>query len=110
LYSTPLHKKRKQLNARLSKELQEKYKRRSFPLKKEDKVKIMRGKYKGKEGKVAKTNLKDSTVNIEKIITTKQDGTELFVPIKASNVRIIDLDLNDEKRKKALTLKVDKNE
>ncbi len=110
LYNLPLHKRRKQLSARLSKELQEKYKKRSFPVVKGDKVKVMRGKFKGKEGKVIKVDLINFTLNIEGITTAKQKGDEIFVPIKASNVRITELNMNDQKRKKALMRKVGGNE
>ena len=51
-HNAPLHIKGKFLNANLAKPLREKYGVRSFRLRKGDKVKIMRGQFKGKEGKI----------------------------------------------------------
>ena len=54
----PLHIRRKMIAAHLSKELREKYKRRSIPVRKGDEVKIMRGEFKGMIGKIVKVDTK----------------------------------------------------
>ena len=97
LAKAPLHIKRKQLNANLSKELRSKY-GRSLILKKGDKVKIMRGKHKGKSGKITKIIVKRLKIYIEGIQTKKQDGSKVDVPIRASNLQIKELNLEDKKR------------
>ena len=96
LAKAPLHIKRKQLNANLSKELRSKY-GRSLILKKGDKVKIMRGKHKGKSGKITKIIVKRLKIYIEGIQTKKQDGSKVDVPIRASNLQIKELNLEDKK-------------
>ena len=104
-YNAPSHIKHKFLGAHLSKELIKKYNKRSIQVRKDDKVKIMRGKYKGKEEKVAKVLVKKSKIYIENIQITKLDGTKIFVPITPSNVMITELNLTDKKRKKILERK-----
>ena len=49
--NAPAHIKSKFISSHLSNKLREKYDRRSFRVKKGDKVEIMRGEFKGKENK-----------------------------------------------------------
>ena len=102
LENAPLHIKRKFLSTNLSKKLREKYNKRNIPVKKGDTVKITRGKFKGKEGKVQKVFTKLSNLTIEGIQVKKQDGSNTNVPIKTSNLQIIELNLDDKKRSKKL--------
>ncbi|MEM1687654.1 MAG: 50S ribosomal protein L24 [Zestosphaera sp.] len=100
------HIRRKLLSAHLSKELREKYKRRSFPLRVGDEVIIMRGKYKGKKGKIVKVDYKKLRVYVEGITRKRARGEEVLVPIHPSKVMIISLDLNDKKRLEKLEEKI----
>jgi len=102
IYNAPLHIRRKFLNTLLSKELKEKYNRRSFPIRKGDKVKILRGQFKGIEGKVVKVFLKKTRVYVEKAEIKKRDGSKVYYPLHPSNLMITSLDLEDIKRVKAL--------
>lgn len=102
LANAPLHIRKKFLNSNLSKELREKYKRRSLRVKKGDKVKIMKGKYKKKTGKITEIKIKNSKVYIEGIQVKKQDGSKTNIPFKASNLQIIELNLDDKKRFKRI--------
>jgi len=95
--NAPLHVKRKFLSATLSKELRKKY-GRNIELRKGDEVKIMRGKFKGKQGKISDVDLKNSKVGIEGIQRVKKDGSKVNVFVHASNLKIINLDLEDRKR------------
>ena len=97
--NAPLNIKRKFLSSHLSKELKQKYKTRSIPLRMDDKIKIVRGQYKGKTGKIVKVLTKKSKVFIENIQNTKNDGTKTYYPIDPSNLIIIELNLTDKKRK-----------
>ncbi len=90
------------MNCHLSKELIKKYSRRSLRIRKGDTVKILRGQFKGKTGKVMKIDLKKSRVNIENIQQIRRDGTKSFYPINVTNVVITTLDLSDKKRKMKL--------
>ena len=100
--NAPLHIKQKQLSAHLSKDLRKKYGRRSFQLRKNDSVKIMNGKNKGKTGKVSLVDLKNSRVAIEGIQITKKEGSKINVYFKASNLMITEMNLEDKKRSESI--------
>ena len=105
LYNAPLHLRRKMLASHLSKELREKYKRRSLPVRKGDEVQVMSGKLKGRTGKIARINLKKYKVYIEGVTRKRTVGTEVQVPIHPSNLKIINLNLADKRRIKILERK-----
>ena len=67
LANAPIHLKRKMLSSNLSKELRKKFGRRSVPLRKGDVVRITRGKFKGKIGKVLEIKTKNSKIYVEGI-------------------------------------------
>jgi len=105
----PLHTKNKFLSANLTKELRKKYQKRSFPLRKGDTVKIMRGTFKRKTGKIERVDVKRTRVSIEKIQKTKKDGTKVEVFFNPSNLQIKELNLDDKERIKSLEKKIKKN-
>src|SRR4030042_429208 len=80
----PLHIKRKLLGVNLSKELRKKYSRRNIPVRKGDTVKILRGKFKKKSGKIISVDTKTSKLKIEGIMIKKQDGSKVNVRIHPS--------------------------
>lgn len=100
--NAPLHVLRKFMSANLSKALKEKYGRKSFPLKKQDKVRIMNGEFKKRIGKIDLVDLKKSRVNIEGIQRTKKDGTKINVWFNPSNLQLQELNLEDKKRRMAI--------
>ncbi len=79
-----------------------KYNRRSFGLKKGDKVKIVRGQFKKKEEKINRINTKREKLYIDGIEMVKKDGTKFFYPISPSNVIIQELNLDDKMRQKII--------
>ncbi|MFP3227846.1 MAG: 50S ribosomal protein L24 [Caldisphaera sp.] len=100
LFNMPLHLKHKLVTVQLSKELREKFGIRNMPLRVGDKVKVVKGSYKGKTGKVSEIDLKRLFVKIEGITRKKADGTEIPVKFRPWNLIITDLDLKDEERRK----------
>lgn len=94
----PLHIKQKQVRAHLSKELRKKYGKRAMQVRKDDVVRVITGKYKGKEGKVVDVNVKKGYVNIENLKIKRADGKEVYVKFDASNLVIKELNLNDTRR------------
>lgn len=107
-YNAPPHIKHKFISANLSKELQKKYGRRSFPIHKGDAVLIKKGEFKKKKGKISKIDIYNLKVYIEGIQKSKRDGTKVDVPLQPSNLQIIELNLEDKKRIKALERKAKK--
>lgn len=102
LYNAPLHLRHKIMSATLSPELRQKYGVRNLPIRTGDKVKIMRGDYKGIEGKVVEVDLKKYRIHVEGVTLKKVNGTEVFYPIHPSNVMIVELNLDDERRKRII--------
>jgi len=100
IYTAKLHKRQKLVSVNLDKNLRKDYKRRSMPLRKGDKVEVMRGKFKGIKSKVKSVDLKKLRVYLEDVKREKTDGTEVSVPIHPSNLKIIEPDMNDRKRQK----------
>ncbi len=103
LYNAPLHKLPKLMSAHLSPELRERYGRRSFPVRTGDKVRILRGEFRGVEGKVTKVDRERQMVYVENVTVKKADGTTVQKPVHVSNVMITELNLDDEYRKQALS-------
>ena len=101
-YNAPLHILRKLMSAHLSRELKKKYNIRSMPLRKGDKVKIARGQFKKKTGKVEKVWTKRRKIQIENIHLIKKDGSKIPYLIEPSNVIITELVLEDKKRKQII--------
>jgi len=102
LYNAPLHVRRKILSAHLSKELRTKYKRRGFPIRKDDEVEVMRGEHRKKRGKISKVDLKKYKVYVEGITIKRTDGTERQIAFHPSNLKIVNLNLQDKLRVKVL--------
>ena len=94
----PLHLKKKLVSVNLSKELRKKQGKRNISLRKGDTVKIMRGKFKKKQGKVLEVKLKTGKIIVEGIQTKKMDGSKVNVSMRASNLQIVELDLTDKRR------------
>jgi large subunit ribosomal protein L24 len=89
--NAPLHIRKKFVSVALSKPLRKTQGKRNIPVKKGDKVKIMRGKFKGKTGKVLSVDLKYSRIVVENIQVTKQDGSKANYKLQPSNLQITEM-------------------
>ena len=69
-----------------------------MPVVKGDKVKVLRGSYKGKEGKVVEVYRKKWVIHIEGITREKVNGSTAKVGIDASKVEITELKLNKDRK------------
>jgi large subunit ribosomal protein L24 len=98
----PLHERQKQVRAALSPELREEYGQRNVRVNAGDTVEVMRGDHAGTEGEVMKVDLRDGVVHVEEVTVAKADGEEVPRPLDASNVRVVELDLEDERREARL--------
>lgn len=95
-----LHTRGKFLNTHLSKELAKKHRLKRVRLRVGDKLKVMRGKFKGREGKAELVDLKKSKVVMTGIEVSKKDGSKSKPLLHASNLLLIELNLDDKKRLK----------
>jgi large subunit ribosomal protein L24 len=102
LVNAPLHIKKKIIKVNLSKELRKKYGKRNIPIRKGDIVKVSRGKFKGKKGKITNIRLKNLKVEVDGMQIKKQDGSKVNVKLSPSNLQILELILEDRKRSKSL--------
>jgi|YelNatPaOPRAMG01_1025707.scaffolds.fasta_scaffold29448_3 large subunit ribosomal protein L24 len=102
ILTAPQHALKNFMNAHLSKELAEKYNRRAIPIRKGDTVRVLRGEFKGVQGKVINVDRKRMRVFIENVTRKKVDGSTVNVPIHVSKVMITQLNLEDEYRKTLL--------
>lgn len=98
LYNAPAHTRGKYLSATLSDSLRQKLGKRSLPLKSGDKVRVLRGDFKGHEGEVLEVDYGSYKVTIEEVTLSKPDGTAVFLPVDPSNLMIIDADTKDDRR------------
>ncbi|MBS3090527.1 50S ribosomal protein L24 [Candidatus Pacearchaeota archaeon] len=104
-HNAPLHIKRKFFSANLSKELRRKYSKRSFGLHKGDIVKIMRGEFAGKKGKITGIDTVNLKVYVEGVQKAKKDGTKLNIAFNPTKLQIVELNMDDKKRIKSLERK-----
>ncbi len=92
----------KQLGSHLSKDLQKKYGKRSIRITLGDTVKVIRGEYRGIDGKVSKIKMTGSSIAIEGIKKEKSRGEKFDIFIPTSNVVVTGLNLDDHWRKTKL--------
>jgi len=89
----------KQIGSTLSEGLRKKYGKRNARVIPGDSVKVMRGEYKGVDGKVTKVSIEKNSVAIEGIKKEKMKGDKIDVYINSSNVIITNLNTDDNWRK-----------
>ncbi|MFW9973912.1 MAG: 50S ribosomal protein L24 [Candidatus Thorarchaeota archaeon] len=93
-----MHERKNILKCRLDEFLQEEYGLRSLVVKKGDLVRIMRGQFRDTEGKVTQVSYKRGVVFLDNTTITKADGKEASVPVHPSNLMLVKLELNDERK------------
>jgi large subunit ribosomal protein L24 len=98
LYQSPAHKIRKLLSAPLSGDLRKSQGRRSYPVRKGDTVKIVRGDFAGIEGKITKVDTHRQRIFVEGVQREKVAGTSENVSVHSSKVVITKLNLDDKWR------------
>ena len=106
-YTAPYHRRHREMSSPIDKGLRERQLSRGFmypramPVKKGDRVMIVRGEGKSKSATaVSLVDRKARKVYVEGFTYFKSDGTELQRPIDASNLVIINPDWSDIRRRK----------
>merc|ERR1712139_87933 len=90
--------RRKILSAPLSAELRNKYSVRSMPVRKDDEVHVVRGFFKGREGKVLTVYRRKFCIHVERVTRDKANGGTVNVGIHPSNVVITKLKLDKDRK------------
>ncbi len=98
----PLHIRKKFLTASLSADLIAKYGVKRLTVRKGDTIKVLRGEWRGHEGKVVSVDYDKIALHIDGVTVKKADGTPVYYPVHPSNVTIINLDLGDKARRKIM--------
>jgi len=101
--NAPLHIRSRFMAAALSKELRKKHNTRSVPVRKGDKVKVVRGQFKGKTGRIERVNIAKTKVYITGIENLKREGSKTLLPIHPSNLCVLELESGDKRRFKERT-------
>ena len=108
-YTAPYHRRHREMSSPIDKGLRERQLSRGFmypramPVKRGDRVMIVRGEGKSKSTTaVSLVDRKARKVYVEGFTYFKSDGTELQRPIDASNLVIINPDWSDIRRRKIL--------
>ena len=102
LYTAPSHVQRKLLSVHLSEDLMHRYGRRSFPVRKGDSVKVVRGDFAGVEGKISEIDKKSQRIYLEGITREQVSGQTVKIAITPSNVILTSINLDDKLRAHAL--------
>ena len=97
-FNAPLHTRHKLMSSQVSEEVEKKYGIKKIAVRKGDEVKVMRGKFRGKEGKVKDVDTKKIRLTIDKIQNQKKDGTKINVYFNPSNLQIKVLNTEDKMR------------
>ena len=98
IYQATFQTRSKQLGSALSKDLSKKYAKRSVRVVEGDSVTILRGEFKGVDGKVAKVSVEKNSVAIEGVKKEKTKGDKFDVYIHTSNLVVTSLNTEDKKR------------
>ncbi|KAJ3403108.1 60S ribosomal protein L26 [Chytriomyces hyalinus] len=96
-FSAPSNIRRKIMSASLSKELREKYKVRSLPIRTDDEVTVVRGSNKGKTGKVVAVYRKKWVIHIEKLTKEKSNNQSVQLGVDPSKVQISTIKLDKDR-------------
>ena len=98
IYQATFQTKNKQIASPLSKQLSERYRKKSARILKGDTVKILRGEFKGVDGKISQVSIKNNGVAVEGTKKEKTKGEKFDVYTHASNVLITSLNTSDRWR------------
>jgi large subunit ribosomal protein L24 len=99
IYKSPIHSHKRNLKCRLDEFLREEYGLRSLVVKKGDLARIMRGQFRDTEAKVVRVDYRAVRVYLESATTTKADGKEAQIPIHPSNLMLVKLELDDDRKR-----------
>ncbi|KAI9307249.1 translation protein SH3-like domain-containing protein [Cunninghamella echinulata] len=93
-FTAPSHIRQKLMSSALSKELKEKHSVNALPIRRDDEVLVVRGTYKGREGKVVQVYRKKWVIHIERVTREKANGATAPIGIHPSNVVVTKLRLD----------------
>eukprot|EP00306_Pavlova_sp_CCMP459_P008811 CAMPEP_0185162332 /NCGR_PEP_ID=MMETSP1139-20130426/6380_1 /TAXON_ID=298111 /ORGANISM="Pavlova sp., Strain CCMP459" /LENGTH=120 /DNA_ID=CAMNT_0027727655 /DNA_START=18 /DNA_END=380 /DNA_ORIENTATION=- len=90
--------RRKLMSAPLSRDLKAKYNVNAMPVRKDDEVSVVRGTYKGREGKIVQVYRRKWVIHIDRITREKASGATVNVGIDPSKTVITKLKLDKDRK------------
>jgi len=99
-YHARLHEKRRNLHIHLSKDLRGKLKKktRAILARRGDRVKILRGPGKGKEGKIVRIDVSKRKIFVEGISIKNARGKETLLSLQPSNLMLVSIEETKERK------------
>ncbi|KAI3868259.1 hypothetical protein MKW98_019639 [Papaver atlanticum] len=97
-FTAPSSVRRVLMSSPLSSELRSKYNVRSVPVRKDDEVQVVRGTFKGREGKVIQVYRKKWVIHVERITREKVNGSTVNVGVNPSKCVITKLRLDKDRK------------
>ncbi|KAK9804942.1 hypothetical protein WJX73_001286 [Symbiochloris irregularis] len=97
-FTAPSSVRRKLMSSPLSADLRNKHSVRAVPIRKDDEVTIVRGTYKGREGKVVQVYRRKWVIHVERITREKVNGQTVNVGIDPSKCVITKLKIDKDRK------------
>lgn len=97
LFNPKNHQVSKLFTIPLDESLQEEWGIKRIPVRKDDFVRVVRGEFAGIEGKVLSILKSERKITIEECTLQKKDGSNYYVPISVSNVRLMKFHMKKNK-------------
>jgi large subunit ribosomal protein L24 len=98
IHKATFHTKSKQLASQLSDDLRKKYGKKSVRVVEGDNIKIVRGEFKGIDGKVSRIYTQKNSVAVDGVKKEKTKGDKFDVYIHTSNLLVTGLNTDDKWR------------
>ena len=86
------------MSAPLSVELRNKYSARSIPIRKDDEVTVVRGNFKGREGKVVQVYRRKWVIHVERVTREKTNGATVPVGLDPSKCVVTKLKMDKDRK------------
>lgn len=102
-FHAPLHLRQKLVHVHLSPELRAKHGKRNVQVRKGDTVRVLRGQFSRKEGKVTRVDLQRSKVFVQGLDQIKKEGSRIPWGFAPSRLLLIVVGTEDKKRQQKLT-------
>nr|ABK24358.1 unknown [Picea sitchensis]ACN40531.1 unknown [Picea sitchensis] len=97
-FTAPSSVRRILMSAPLSSDLRNKHNVRSIPIRKDDEVQVVRGTFKGREGKVVQVYRKKWVIHVERITREKVNGQTVNVGVHPSKVIVTKLKIDKDRK------------
>lgn len=96
--NAPQHVKENFISSNVSQDLRDRLGTRRIKLRTGDQIKVMRGDKSGETGIVNEIDFDNEVVYADGITTERNDGTEVQIALRPSNVQVVAMNVDDQRR------------